>query len=80
MTEREFGSVKVHTVGALCAVEGVAKNRTGESLRMGAMHPELVRATGFRIKVDEGATLVRLFCCVRNGSIRIRCPHLYYII
>lgn len=49
MTEREFGGVKVHTVGALCAVEGVAKNRTGEPLRMGAMHPELMRTTGFRI-------------------------------
>ena len=49
VTEREFGGVKIHTVGALCAVEGVAKNRTGESLRMGAMHSELMRTTGFRI-------------------------------
>ena len=30
-TEREFGGVKVHTVGALDAVEGVAENRTGET-------------------------------------------------
>lgn len=49
MTEREFGGVKVHTVGTLDAVERVAKDRTGESLRMGAMHPELMRTTGFRI-------------------------------
>ena len=31
MTEREFGGVQVHTVGALYAVEGVAENRTGET-------------------------------------------------
>ena len=31
MAEREFGGVQVHTVGALCAVEGVAENRTGET-------------------------------------------------
>ena len=80
MTKREFGGVQVHTVGALYAVEGVAENRTGETLRMGTMHAELVRATGFRIQVDKGSALVHLFCCVRHGSIRIRCPHLYYII
>ena len=31
MTEREFGGVKIHTVGALDAVEGIAENRTGET-------------------------------------------------
>ena len=80
MTEREFGGVQVHTVGALDAVEGVAENRTGETSGMGAMHAELMRATGFRIEVDKGSALVHLFCCVRNGSISINCHQLYYII
>ena len=32
MTKREFGGVQVHTVGALCAVEGVAENRTADGI------------------------------------------------